>query len=88
MLLRSYSFEKYKSKNFLFSEKIGPLYLQFFVDQKILPHDPKIFFPDIKSKDFNVNPHEYKSVDEIFSSHIILDSKRLWCHHNQNSNEL
>ena len=46
------------------------------------PHDPKIFFPDIKSKGFNANPHEYKSVDEIFLSHIILDSKRLWCHHN------
>ena len=45
-------------------------------------HDPKILFPDIKSKGFNVNPNECKSVDEIFSSHIILDYKQLWCHHN------
>ena len=82
MLLRSYSFEKYKSKNFLFFRKNGAIIFAIFCGSEDPPHDPKIFFPDIKSKGFNVNPHECKSVDEIFSSHIILDSKRLWCHHN------
>ena len=81
MLLRPYSFEKYQYKHFLFSEKCG-IAIAIFCGSENPFHDPKIFFPDIKLKGFNVNPHEYKSVDEIFLSHIILDSKRLWCHHN------
>ena len=79
MLLRSYSFEKYKSKNFLFCRKNRAIVFTIFCgsEDPPPPYDPKIFFPDIKSKGFNVNPHEYKSVDEIFSSYIILDSTRL-----------
>ena len=65
----------------IFRKKVAIVFA-IFCESEDPPHDPKIFFPDIKSKGFNVNPHEYKSVDEIFSSHIILDSKRLRCHHN------
>jgi len=82
MLLRSYSFEKYKSKNFLFFRKNATIVFTIFCGSEDPPHDPKIFFPDIKSKGFNAHPLEYKSVVEVFPSHIILDSKQLWCHHN------
>ena len=54
MLLRSYSFEKYKSKSFLFFKKNGAIIFAIFCGSEDPPHDPKIFFPDIKSKGFNL----------------------------------
>ena len=49
-----YSLEKYKSKNFLFFIKKGAIIFATFCGSEDPPHDPKIFFPEIKSNGFNL----------------------------------
>ena len=61
MLLRLYSFEKYKSKNFLFFRKNGAIIFAIFCGSEDPPHDPKIFFP-VKNWKYPSNINIIKAV--------------------------